>query len=316
MPRRSSRRSSKDYDDEDNEDVVVVEDERVFDQDDDDDDDDDMLFSSQAPEMTQEILPVRDADLNNFNSLDETARAKAATDVTRLILFKALAGQAIDRTKVIKEAGIQDKRISSAVFEEANTRLKNMFDFELRRMPVWMENIKGFPKSYKEKYYLINAVSEDRTGAFSKAVHAVHGESAVEKGFLMVVLAFTYCKGEPRNDGSRWIRENDLYYLLNKTDENIPSEPPTASGSKTASRRVSSQSGGGVSVTPDVDALLHKFLERDYLVKQKVVPDEGTQSQHGEATIYYTMGPRAAMEIGRKQIVYFCAEILVRNGSL
>jgi hypothetical protein len=29
-----------------------------------------------------------------------------------------------------------------------------------------------------------------------------------------------------------------------------------------------------------------------------------------ENTFQYAMGPRAAMEIGRKQIVYFCAEVL------
>ena len=318
MPRRTSRRSLNDADDDD--DVVKTE-QRVSDQEDDDDDDDDdaMLFSSQAPETTQDIFPVRNADRCNFNSLNETARAKAATDITRLILFKGLAGKTIDRTELMKEAGIQDKRISSAVLEEANTRLKNIFDFELRRMPAWMEKIKSFPKKYKNHYYLINAVSEDSTGAFSKALHAVHDESAVEKGFLMVVLALCYCKGEPRNDGSRWIHQNDLYYLLNKTDENIPAEPPHSSSSKTpASRRVSSSQsggGGGVSLTPDVDALLHKFIERDYLVKEKVVPDEGTQSQDGEASIFYTMGPRAAMEIGRKQVVYFCAEILVRKRS-
>lgn len=321
MPRsRNSRRKvavvEDDADDDDDSILEMSGDNETrsrYSQDEDEDDDAAILFSSQAPEMTQDILPVRAADRNNLLSLDKTARATAISALARLILFKGLAGEPIDRTKCIKEAGIQDKRISSAAFEEAARYLQSTFDFSLRRMPAWMERIKNFPGKFKDRYYLINTCQEDTTGSHSKALHAVHETNSIEKGFLMVVLALCYCKGEPRHDGSRWILDQDLYQLLHQTDENIPAAPP--GGGKHRASMSPSQSGGGVSLTPDVDFLLRKFVQRDYLVQQKASEfnsNDDTQSQQMEDTtaVYYTMGPRAAMEIGRRQVLYFCAEIM------
>jgi hypothetical protein len=267
--------------------------------------DESMLFSSQLPEASQSIPAARASDRNNLNKLSETARSKAITDLTRLVLFRGLAGEPIDRTKCVKDAGISDARVSSAVFEEANLRLQNLFNFELRRMPVWMERIKNLPTKYKDRYYLINS-DEDTAGNHCKAIHAVHEQSAVEKGLLMVVLALCYSRGEPRGDGSRWILDKDLYMLLNKTDENIPIEPARTKRQTASTPR--SRGTGGVSQTPNVDALLHKFVKHDYLLCVKA-SDLGFAVED-ELAEYYSLGPRAAMEIGRKQIVYFCAEIL------
>lgn len=229
-----------------------------------------MAFSSQVPEMSQEIDKVKDFERTNLNNLSSTQRAKAISDLTRLVLFKALAGEAIDRTKCIKEAGINDARISSAAFEEVNVRLKNMFDFELKRQPVWMNNIKGLStaKYTKDRYFLVNALQDEQDGQHSRSLHAVHGQSSIEKGLLMVMIALTYCKGEPRNDGSRWILDKYLYELLNKIDENIPAEPPAQGSKKSLSQASRYAEGGGVAQTPDVDSLLEFFCRRDYLIKE------------------------------------------------
>ena len=42
--------------------------------------------------------------------------------------------------------------------------------------------------------FVINKVDDDETGNHSKAIHSVHNNGAIEKGFLMVVLAFVYWK--------------------------------------------------------------------------------------------------------------------------
>jgi len=266
-----------------------------------------MLHQSQVLQNTQDIHPVRPSDRNNLNRLSETAREKAITDLTRLILFKSLAGESIDRAKCIKEAGIQEARISSAAFEEANRRLKNTFDFELRRMPAWMELIKNLPAKYKDRYYLINYIPDDAAGKHNKALHSVHEDSAMEKAFLMVVLGLIYCGGVPRSDGSRWILDQHLYEHLNRIDENFPKTPPSEGGGRKRAPRASSTSSRVV--TPDVDALLVKFVQRDYLLEEKASDRSGSQAVEDNA-YYYSLGPRAAMEIGRKQILYFCAEIL------
>ena len=269
-------------------------------------DDEIVMFSSQAPEMTQDIVEVKEYERNNLMGMSESQREKAISDLARLVLFKALAGDSIDRSKACKEAGISDARISSAAFDEVKIRLKNCFDFELKRMPAWMENMKGLSKTMKDRYYVVNA-AELQPESHSKLLHSVHDQSAVEKGLLMVVLGFVYCKGQPRNDGSRWINDKHLYDLLHRLDENMPPEPPTSSkrgGKSTAVRHARA------ALTPDVDTLLHKFVHRDYLLKEKASADAAQAADVEEDSHFYSMGPRAVIEIGRRQVIYFCSEVL------
>jgi hypothetical protein len=167
---------------------------------------------------------------------------------------------------------------------------------------------KSVPKKFADRLYVINEVHDEESGEHSKAIHSQHSESAIEKSFLMCVLAYTFCKGDPRPDGSRWITDIDLFRLLHGQDENLPEEP---------SNRKSNQSASHVGTvsndTPNVDAMLDKFVHMDYLIKEKQDADAASQTQaltQAEETFIYAMGPRAAMEIGRRQIVYFCAEIL------
>jgi hypothetical protein len=149
------------------------------------------LFTSQVPEMTQDIIQVKDFERMNLMGMSENQREKIVCDLSRLVLFKALAGDAIDRTKCIKEAGISsDARISSAAFDEVKARLHNCFGFEVKRIPAWMERVKGISKLQKDRYYVTNGLESD--GSHSKALHAVHEHSSIEKGFLMVVLGFIY----------------------------------------------------------------------------------------------------------------------------
>mmetsp|Transcript_11251 Transcript_11251/g.14823 ORF Transcript_11251/g.14823 Transcript_11251/m.14823 type:complete len:363 (-) Transcript_11251:67-1155(-) len=291
--KRRSRAAEEEQEEEDNGDDDMMGEEN------------EMMFSSQAPELTQEILPVRATDRNNLMKLGEEAREKAIQDLLRLILFKGLAGEPIDRTKVVKDSGIGDARISSAAFDEVNSRLSAIFDFKLVRVPEWMEKMKDFPQRLKDRYYLINEVV-DEDGSHSRGLHATSEEGSIEKGLLMVVLGFVFCKGEPRSDGSRWLLDKDLYELLHKVDDNIHSEPPIQ-GMK------QKRGNHAVAGTPDVDALLQKFVHMDYLLAIKASSSEQLQTMNPNAdpeNLFYAMGPRAAMEIGRKQVIFFCADSL------
>ena len=97
------------------------------------------MFHSQAPEMSQDIVEVKASERNNLMGLSESQREKAIGNLTRLVLFKALAGESIDRAKACKDAGISDARISSAAFDEVKIRLQNCFAFELKRtVAVWL----------------------------------------------------------------------------------------------------------------------------------------------------------------------------------
>jgi hypothetical protein len=249
--------------------------------------------------------------------MKDSNRVKAITDLSRHILFKALAGEPIDRLKCAKECNVQDQKITSAVLDEVASNLSNVFGFELRRVPKFMEKHKSFSTKYKDRLFVINDVADDDKGAaHSRAIHSVHPASAVEKGLLMLILAYCFCKGEPRPDGSRWLDDVDLYRLLHGVDENIPDEPPSVANRKVSTGNHVAAGGdgdGGVGMTPNVDALLVQFVERDYLLREKKSePTAGhNPSQVTDHEIFqYSMGPRSAMEIGRRQIIFFCSEIL------
>lgn len=272
------------------------------------------LFPSQAPDLTQSLPAVKDSEKQNLESLDGSTRSKILRDLTRLVLFKGLAKEPIHRLQILKEAGVAH-RVHSAAFEEVGKRLKDCFGFELKRIPEWMDNMKELPQKYKDRYYLANMVAVPKEGddekqqelgaKHSKAIHSVHASSAVANGLLLVICCLAYCQGQPRTDGSRWIREADLYSLLHRLDENIPKDPPTVEG---ASRhRFTNSTEGG---TPNVDALLGQFVKQDYLLHKKVANEDAS---HQPFTIMYSMGPRAAIELGRKQVVYSCASILGVN---
>lgn len=286
-------------------------------------------FSQQIPDTTTEqpAANIRESERTNFSKIPGHTQEKLISLLSRHILFQAFSGEPLDRLKLFKEAWGQistKDRVSNLVLSEACRRIKDVWGVEVRRIPQFMESIKSLPNKYKERLYVVNDVKDDDRGSHSRVLHGVHIDDAVEKGLLMLVLAFVYCKGD-LTDGMRWLRANLLYRLLHSVDEYIPSEPPSSEtsagrGSRRASmedgtprsaRRRSNENASGVALTPDVDGLLEKFVYMDYLLKKKVekTPREGQMADDSDG-FYYAMGPRAAMEVGRRQIVCFCAEIL------
>jgi hypothetical protein len=326
MPRRSSSkrgRSSRsqvnnDDDEEEAEPVsqkptrrrttqLEVEEEEV-DDDDDAKEQDYFGFSQQAPEASQGVLPERPADRRNLDLMDRAARDKAVTSLSRLILFKALDREPIDRLKVAKDAGISDHKISSAAFQEASQRLRNVFGFELSRIPKYMEGKNSKKTKFTDRLFVLNGVADTADGSHSKAIHAVHAGAAMEKGLLMLTLALIFCKGESRSDGSRWILARDLYRLWHHVDESIPEEPPVQGSAR--SKASGEQKSRMQSTSPNVDYLLEQFVHMDYLMKEKASEENFSSQTIEDGDVLYSMGPRAAMEVGRKQVIYFCAEIL------
>ncbi len=288
-------------------------------------------FSQVHADQSQSIGVARDNELRNLDMINPTARNRIVTDLSRMLLFKALSGDVIDKTKVVAEAmGDHKERVQSAILGEAESRLRDVFGFAVRRVPAKMEE--DLPSRFKNRLYLINEVTDDEHGTHSLNIHSSHVDSSVEKGLLMIILAFAFCKGSSQvrsglmkgaGKKTRWITDHQLYSLLHRVDENIPSEPPSTDGKKRS--RMSSGGGrkslspidaegeGGVGQTPDIDILLERFVQLDYLLRDKIEEPTGRESslagEDGKVTAY-AMGPRAAMEVGRKQIIFFCSNVL------
>lgn len=326
MSRRTGSRSSKrrisTQDDEEEEEGPLVVRPRSSAPSQEDDDEDDMdepemanhgfAFSQQNPEASQNVLPERSNERRHLEEMDSDARDKALMSLSRLILFKALDNEPIDRVKAIKDAGLSGDKISSAAYKEVASRFQNVFGFEIKQAPDFMQNYKSLPTRCKDRYYVVNTVQDTDEGSHSRTIHSVHKTSKVEKGVLILTVALIFCKGESRSDGSRHILARELYRLMHAVDENIPEEPPAqgTARAKAGNQNHNKLQGNGNTCTPNFDVMLESFAQADYLIKEKAT-DENFHSQPlEEGDVLYSMGPRAALELGRKQIITFCAEIL------
>jgi len=150
-------------------------------------------FSQVCPDQSQTLEAARDHELRKLAEINPTARNRIVTDLSRTLLFKALSGDVIDRTKVVSEAmgEYAKERVQSAVLAEAESRLRDVFGFAVRRVPAKMEE--DLPNRYKNRLYLINDVNDDEHGTHSLNIHSSHVESSVEKGVLMTILALAFC---------------------------------------------------------------------------------------------------------------------------
>lgn len=275
-------------------------------------------FSQVIPDASAGLPSVRASEQNNLNNLDPSTQNRIVTDLSRLLLFKALSGEPIDRTKITKEAWGERytnyRGMTNIALDKSVERMKHVLGLDVKR--VKDEQLKNLPNKFKERMYVVNVVKDDAEGSNSKALHSVHLDSSVEKGLLMVILAFIYCKGDVQNH-VRWIPAGVLYRLLHHVDENIPAEPAVEKNRRQSIGDLASPSptmngSAGVGLTPDVDVLLEKFVHMDYLIKKKAdkKANGAAVTSTDDVTFLYAMGPRSLLEIGRKQIIYFCAQIL------
>jgi hypothetical protein len=274
-------------------------------------------FSQVVPDTSEDPPSARAFEERNLTNLDTVTQSRLITDMSRLLLFKALSGEPIDRTKLTKEAwgerAPKDKMLNAAI-NKSNERMRAVFGMDVKQLTD--NQLKHLPNKYKDRMYVVNAIKDDEQGSHSKALHGIHLDSAIEKGLLMLILAFIYCKGEVQNH-VRWIPAGVLYRLLHSVDENIPAEPAMIKNKRESIGDLASPSAnfnrsGGVGATPDVDVLLEKFVHMDYLLKKKADknannPATGTLEEN---PYIFAAGPRSMLEIGRRQIIYFCAEVL------
>ncbi|KAL9189677.1 hypothetical protein ACHAXT_009352 [Thalassiosira profunda] len=286
-------------------------------------------FSQVQPDQSQFLDGCKPGEKKKFDALAATSRNRLVADLSRIMLFKALNGEAIDKPKVIAEAlgeDLKKERVGNAAMEEAEKRLADVFGFRVKQVSEKMKD--DLPNRFKTRYYLTNEVADDDDGSHRRALHSANAAKAAERALLMNVLAFAFCKGATQVHGgvmkgagkkTRWITEHHLYALLHAVDENVPKEPPSAEGKKRSRQSAGSRlsldaaAGEGAGQTPDIDVLLEQFVAMDYLLRDKIDEPEGqrgsSQSDDGKV-IAYAMGPRAVLEIGRRQIIMFCSNVL------
>jgi len=153
-------------------------------------------------------------------------------------------------------------------------------------------------KKYENLFYVVNTI-HDEDGSHSYQLHK--NSSSWEKGVLMLIMSFMFCRGELRTENNwRYLKAEHLFRLLNEYDDRLPEEPPR-NLAKATNPAIKHDDIEGWDC--DLGTLLARFCERDYLIKEKVVSDE----DH-ELGVSYAIGPRAVLEVGRLQILTFIHE--------
>lgn len=275
-----------------------------------------MQFSQIEAEDSQAVPRTKGFEEQLFTQqLSEAVQEKAIKSLSRLILFKALAGECIERRKCLEEVNADDwahgnkRSLTSVAFSRAVERVEETFGFKVAGIPP--EIAGALPSRFKDRYYVINAM-EDPDGNQSKKLHSSFG--CKDKALLMTILSFAFCKGTMRQnvgeriEGIRWISDQALYRLLNCVDERISDQPPDPSnstGKSTAANQRRSE------FTREIDATIDRLVHMDYILKEKGNPENITSTpNNNEQRFSYAMGPRSLLEIGRKQLLYFTAEVL------
>ena len=113
---------------------------------------------------------------------------------------------------------------------------------------------------------------------------------------LTACLIIIYNKGQLHDKGNvKWLSEEVLYQKLNFVDPELPKEPPKGK---------SSQIPEGL--TTDIASLLSQFVADDYLVSKTVK----SATNDVTSTLCYAVGPRSALELGRRQLVHLAAQLI------
>jgi hypothetical protein len=254
-----------------------------------------MQFSQIEAEDSQAVPRTKDFEEVHFTQqLTEAVQEKAIRSLSRLILFKALAGECIERRKCLEEVNADDwahgnkRSLTTVAFARAVERVEETFGFKVAGIPP---DIAGaLPSRFKDRYYVINAL-EDPDGNQSKQLHSYFGYR--DRGLLMTVLSLAFCKGAMRQnvgeriEGIRWISDQALYRLLNYIDERISDQPPEPSSSKSnaANQR-------RTAFTREIDAMMDRLVQMDYLLKEKGNPENVSSTPTNDQGYSYAMGPR------------------------
>jgi len=252
------------------------------------------IFTQVLPEASQSFLPPTATEVSAFQTLSPLVRTKLTNDLLRYFIFLGSQKKSFTRRQATEEVLGEYKKmkVGNAVFGEAKKRLKELYGWSVSSVPEFM--LPSIPNKFKDHLYIINETVFDENGTHAQNLNTRWDSS--KNGLLICILCFVYNKGIIRSDTKRmnifkWLTEENLFKLLNQTDPDIPAEVKFAKD--TEIEGVGSVAGG-----------IQEFVDCGYLILDKFKTDDDSSG------VYYAWGPRAALEVGRKQIITFTANIL------
>lgn len=229
-------------------------------------------FTQAAPEVVerQAFEPVS-------LPISATERETLVSKTMRYMLLKGGRGEPVKKTSLNDDVlGPEYRRkrgVTNAILHEASHHLERVFGYEVHEAPKGV-----FSQSrFKDCFYVVNQIKEEGHCVRLNAVGT--DESVALKGLLMVVLAFTHTS--THDNRPHKISHQELVDHLHKL-------------STWASKECRD-----VFAHDSLDGILDTFSKQHYLSKERLA------SAEGPPTVVYELGPRALLEVGRKQILTF-----------
>lgn len=247
-------------------------------------DDGPWAFTQTEPEAffsEESLMPQEDAKAKSKATtvLDADEHAGLVAKMARYILMKGSATEAIVMSK-LKDDVLGDKYkamrgLSAQVLSEAAKQVHTVFGYKLARAPK-----KHFRQAkFKDGFYLLNdlPLGKHRSEVLAEASPAL-------RGLLMVCLACVYSSNH--GSSSHKLAEPQLVQHLMRLDTN---------STKVARLRDFGHE--------EYEGVVDTFVKQHYLIKEK---DE--DSGESVPVTVLSLGPRALLEVGRRQIVFFTHE--------
>ncbi|KAJ8599063.1 hypothetical protein CTAYLR_007610 [Chrysophaeum taylorii] len=199
---------------------------------------------------------------------------KLVNKMVRYLLLRGSKKLPIIRPKLNDVMGDYKKtKLLNFVLGEAQKVLRSVWGYDLVKAPA--RDGKEFPGQLKDEWFLV----------FKSDLRSIdHGETvsmdlddaeARERGLLMVVFSAVVA-------GGGRVSEKDLYKLLHEVDPNIEHRKKIVPG------------------LGNVVEIIDKFV-KDHHYLLKTAEDQ---------TVYFELGPRALVEVGRFQMIQFQADAL------
>eukprot|EP01084_Bolivina_argentea_P194662 334031_1 len=214
---------------------------------------------------------------------DEAIVENLVKDCARYILLVGSKEKPIKKSALIKELMSKYPRLAPYVMSEAGKRLQKTLGLRVKGTPAYRKHDpKTWQKKGKGQWYLINdlCTQRDHLSHLSTIYGTTSSSYVAARGFLMVVLSLVHAQNDKR------IQENKLFQYFKQLDERFD--------------QVSDQlyiEGLG-----PPQELISEFEKKHYLTKEVI----NNRSQ--EPSVEYTWGPRAYVEIGRRQVIKFMHE--------
>mmetsp|Transcript_13261 Transcript_13261/g.17353 ORF Transcript_13261/g.17353 Transcript_13261/m.17353 type:complete len:312 (-) Transcript_13261:55-990(-) len=255
---------------------------------------------------------VTQSQYYRLNSMNEVEREALIRATARAIIFQGSGKTPLDKKKVMEvstkqfadaaanSGGGKLPQVSNAVFDAASKRVHDIYGYTVVPAPT---DVMMLANKYQDRYYLVNYI-KDNSGTHSRVL--LDDAERGARGFLMVILGLIFCKGTVRGGtkgkySTRWLSGNMLYKYLNAIDDRVPEEPPLNLKGSTNRRSTQIES-----LSDDAVTIIDKLVSQDYLLREKAE----NQDESDGIQYLYSMGPRSILEIGRKQLIYFMAEVM------